>query len=442
MSQPKVLSESRVLGFPWVRFLPPANGCNGLLDARVNSNQQTAEYVDSLPVQSTLNRVCYRPDGKSGEGDDDESIGIVALFPEAPGAIWMGRHQIAYRLAQHAHVCWVPPPSKGYLCGTADSQLKTTFVPQCDGVSLVKLGLMRRYLFYPSFLAHQVNQRILDPVVHHLRHEVGCKKIFLYLTRPSQAWALDTKGIDGSCYHVFDEYSFSDQEQPLDRREIDLIRRVTFPVFASEALFERKAAQNQHSILLENGVDLRAFDSVTDIPQDLAEIPSPRIGYCGVVKRQLNLQLLFDLATNNPQYSFPIVGPIGNVSGEEAILESLKGLPNVFFLGGKPVESLPSYMANFDVGLLIYKDNDYTKYISPLKLKEYLASKIPIVSTPIRPILKYQQYVHLARSPAEWEHAIKSSLDVRSPESHRNLLEGMDWSDITARLFDTMKKFA
>src|SRR3974390_782632 len=99
-----------------------------------------------------------------------------------------------------------------------------------------------------------------------------------------------------------------------------------------------------------------------------------------------------------------------NVSSKGLELAELRRLPNVFMLGAKPADAVPQYMQHFDVCLMCYEINDYTKYISPLKLNEYLATGQPVVSSPINSVKEYSDVVALASSDAEYAYAIEQSL--------------------------------
>ena len=61
----------------------------------------------------------------------------------------------------------------------------------------------------------------------------------------------------------------------------------------------------------------------------------------------------------------------------------LRALPNVHFLGRKPYAALPGYCKAFDVALLPFIKNELTENANPLKLREYLAAGLPVVSTDI-----------------------------------------------------------
>jgi hypothetical protein len=138
---------------------------------------------------------------------------------------------------------------------------------------------------------------------------LGCKKIVLYLMRPEHAGALDLVPHDLSCYSIDDEYSFSEVEKPVDPDEARLIARVHQVFMCSEAMFRKKGSLNPHSCLVFNGVDFPAFSTPAPEPPDLAAVPHPRIGYIGVVKKQINIDLLARLAALHPTWHFVLVGP-------------------------------------------------------------------------------------------------------------------------------------
>ena len=51
------------------------------------------------------------------------------------------------------------------------------------------------------------------------------------------------------------------------------------------------------------------------------------------------------------------------------------------WLGPKPYDELPRYVAAFDVGIIPYAANSYTPSCFPLKLYEYLAAGKPVVAS-------------------------------------------------------------
>jgi glycosyltransferase involved in cell wall biosynthesis len=262
----------------------------------------------------------------------------------------------------------------------------------------------------------------------------GCKTIIFYLWRPHFDSVLESGSYNLSCYHIVDEYSFSPSELPLTNREIQLIKRVDQVFIHSPALLERKGRFNPHTRFVPNGVDYRAFATPQAEPTDLKDIPHPRLGYVGIIKTQLDFLIVLDLATRHPQWSFVFVGPKGNLGMDAMLVDQLSVLPNVHFLGHKPLEIACAYPQHMDVCLLPYKANDYTKYIYPLKLHEYLAGGKPIVGTPIRSLLDFAHVIiKLAATSEKWSRALTESLkpdavSIDQIQKRRSIARQVDWS--------------
>jgi glycosyltransferase involved in cell wall biosynthesis len=198
-------------------------------------------------------------------------------------------------------------------------------------------------------------------------------------------------------------------------------------------LLEKKGKLNPQTLFVPNGVDYHAYATPQSEPADLKPIPHPRIGYVGRIKRQLDLSLLSALAQRHREWSFVLVGPLNGLGEQAVLVQELSRLPNVYFLGSKPVRMLPAYTQHLDVCMLCYAVNDYTKFIYPLKLHEYLASGRPVVGAPIRSLLEFAQIIRLARTTDEWSQALNDSLapaacSVTQVEARQSTAHQYDWN--------------
>lgn len=363
-------------------------------------------------------------------------IGVVAFVPEKWGGPWLSRHQVLTRLSRYFHVLWVEPAG-GWreLLGSG----KPTNRPHPSEVFPEGFTLYQPERWLPQFgrparLASWTAAERGRRAAALIRRR-GCKTVVFYLWRPHFDTVLDSRSYDLSCYHIVDEYSFSPSEQPLTDQEIRLMKRVDQVFIHSPALLERKGRFNPHTRFVPNGVNYRAFAAPQAEPADLAGIPHPRLGYVGIIKTQLDFQLLFDLAGRHAEWSFVFVGPTGKLGADAPLVERFSQLPNVHFLGHKPIEVACAYPQHMDVCLLPYKANDYTKYIYPLKLNEYLAGGKPIVGTSIRSLLDFAHVIKLASTQEEWARALTESLtpaalSIDQIEKRRNIARQVDWETL------------
>jgi uncharacterized SAM-binding protein YcdF (DUF218 family) len=122
-------------------------------------------------------------------------------------------------------------------------------------------------------------------------------------------------------------------------------------------------------------------------PTDLAGVTRPILGYIGGIHQHVDLGLLEEVARRHADKSLVLVGPIQTDVGR------LQGLPNVHFLGQKRYEELPIYIRHFDLCLIPYKLNEYTRNVYPTKLNEYLIMGKPVVSTRL-PEVEYFNQCH------------------------------------------------
>ena len=157
----------------------------------------------------------------------------------------------------------------------------------------------------------------------------------LYIWRPDFAGALDAPH-DLSIYHIDDEYSFSPIEVEIPSTERTLLTSVENQVFIhSPGLMDKKGFFNPNTEFVPNGVSYESFATPVPEPDDLRNIPHPRIGYVGWIKRMLDCDLLLQLMTANPQWSFVFVGPRSPHPDMTDALRQMSGLPNAHFLRGQ-----------------------------------------------------------------------------------------------------------
>jgi len=376
-----------------------------------------------------------KPKGLSGPLFPD--IGVVAFVPEEWGGLWMSRHQVLTRLAKYFHVVWVDQ-ARGWREHWLPGQ---SAIAPCRDDAVCPPGFIRyrpgRWLpglSRPASLgAWMAAQRVRSAKA--LLRRQGCGKTVFYLWRPHFAHVLDVATCDLSCYHIADEYSFSTTEQPLDQAEVELIKRVDQVFIHSPALLEKKGQFNPHTLCVPNGVEYASFAAPHDEPADVKHIPHPRIGYVGNIKTQLDLRLLCELASQHPEWSLVLVGPKGNLGDDAPFVEQLAAMRNVYFLGHKQAHLVCAYPQYMDVCVLPYKVNDYTKYIYPLKLHEYLAGGKPIVGTPIRSLLEFAHVIKLASTQGEWSRAVTESLaaaaiSIDQIEKRRSIARQFDWGTL------------
>lgn len=214
-------------------------------------------------------------------------------------------------------------------------------------------------------------------------------------------------------YDCMDELSgFRGAPPELKRNEAELLSRADVVFTGGLSLYEARADQHPNIHPFPSSIDALHFASARDsaeIPADELEIPHPRIGFCGVIDERMDTHLVSQIAEMRPDWHIILVGPVVKISEEE-----LPKLPNIHYLGPKPYELLPSYMAGWDVAIMPFAHNDSTRFISPTKTPEYLAAGRPVVSTSIQDVVRIygsQELVAIADTPDDFVDSIEQILN-------------------------------
>lgn len=196
-----------------------------------------------------------------------------------------------------------------------------------------------------------------------------------------------------------------------DRSAADLCR----VVFATSHTQERRLhALNTNTHFVPNVGDHAHFAPAAErsfaTPEVLA-LPRPVIGFAGnMLAGKVDFALLERLARKRPDWTLLLVGPVP----EPALTAELSALPNVHLLGARPYDELPRYVAGFDVGLIPYVANDYTRSCFPLKLYEYLAAGKPVVATGLPELAGMEPDVVLAAGDDAVLAAVERGLAART----------------------------
>jgi UDP-galactopyranose mutase len=140
-----------------------------------------------------------------------------------------------------------------------------------------------------------------------------------------------------------------------------------------------------------------------------------------VIDERTDIELLGEMADLRPDLHFVMIGPVVKISEDD-----LPKAENIHYLGGKSYDELPDYIASWDVAMMPFALNESTRFISPTKTPEYLAAGKPVVSTPIRDVVRpYGEagLVRIAGTPEQFVRAIDEALNEDAAERRRNANE-------------------
>jgi GT2 family glycosyltransferase/glycosyltransferase involved in cell wall biosynthesis len=185
---------------------------------------------------------------------------------------------------------------------------------------------------------------------------------------------------------------------------------------------------------LDHGVDLDHFTpgAQHDAAQEMTSIPPPRAGFFGGLDDYVvDLDLLRRTALELPDVSLVLIGDAS------VPMDSLTALPNVHWLGYRPYESIPALGRGFDVGLMPWLDNEWIQFANPIKLKEYLALGLPVVTTEYPEVEDYRGRVWVAQSREEFPRLVRKAIEnPGDPAQRRESVLDCSWQARAAQLID------
>lgn len=276
-----------------------------------------------------------------------------------------------------------------------------------NNVWLVKLCSYSVLNVYRSTIHDPLDLQYLKWSVEALKQKFGIAQTVSIVDLPFWSTLVFELEHNKIMYDCMDEHSgFSNTSSELLALEPALMRKADVVVTSSNHLYHKALQLNPSVHLIPNAGEFEHFSAKTKkLPADIRHIPGPIIGYIGAIADWFDMELVYELAYDNPQWSFVMIGC--TYFSEMTEIEKLN---NVYFLGEKPYSDLPDYLHLFDVCIIPFLINDLTNATNPVKVYEYLAAGKPVVSTELPELSSMTDYVKLASGAKQFEIAIRRAL--------------------------------
>ncbi len=214
--------------------------------------------------------------------------------------------------------------------------------------------------------------------------------------------------------------------------ERQLLAAADEALYVSHSLMDEEGPLTSRPVFLDHGVDLERFvPDPGSTPEAMAGIGRPRIGYVGGINSyQIDVELFAAVADELPDAQLVLVGHT------DLDLTDLCARPNVHWLGHRPYEEMPELMAGLDVALMPWQANEWIRHANPIKIKEYLAVGLRVVSTWYPELERYADQVWVA-DRSEFVDQVRASLaddDATGPARRRAAVLPDSWDRRAAEL--------
>lgn len=222
-------------------------------------------------------------------------------------------------------------------------------------------------------------------------------------------------------------------------RELDLANRADVVVACSLPLAEQLRERGVEAVYVPHGCDEASFAG-GPVPADLAPLPRPIVGYVGSLNFRIDPTLLGAAADAAAPGTLVVIGGRFGPSADPA-LAGVARRANVVALGHRDAERLPSYLAALDVGVVPYADLAFNRKSFPIKVLQYLAAGVPVVSTPNGATDELAPHVGIATDAASFRSAVQAAIGQRGPEAdgaRRAVAGARPWSAAVAAMLDAV----
>lgn len=263
-----------------------------------------------------------------------------------------------------------------------------------------------------------INQTSLIRQVKKAMKKLGFADVVNMVFNPAAGMIAGKLGESELIYYCVDEYTAFTGSAALKDIEEKLFRDADLVVVSAEKLYESKRQFNPNTHIIRHGTDWRHFRAAVDenlrTPPEIAGLPRPIIGFHGLLADWVDFELIKKTAEHFSNGSVVLIGKIA-VDAEQKV-KVLNGISNVHFLGRKPYAELPAYCREFDVALNPFAINELTLAANPLKVREYLAAGLPVVSTDI-PEVRVLEDVLVGTDHSDFIEKIESALAAPKPRT-------------------------
>lgn len=205
---------------------------------------------------------------------------------------------------------------------------------------------------------------------------------------------------------------FGNISQDLLEAESGLIDSADLVIFSAQALLDHCVPSHkgirERSLVLRNAVSVSDF-AAGEPPVNHSK-DAPTIGYIGSLSTWFDVEYIRFAASARPNWNFVLVGRIENPR-----IESLRSLPNVRLVGEVRYGDLARHFKTFDVGIIPFVRNALTLSTNPIKLYEYFAFGLPVVSATLPEVERYCELVYLADDPQAFVRQVEAALAEQDP---------------------------
>jgi glycosyltransferase involved in cell wall biosynthesis len=279
-------------------------------------------------------------------------------------------------------------------------------------------------LFNTGFVTKNWFKMTMPNLIRYIK-KIGFGEVdILWFDSILQAFLLDEIKHKKSILRIADKIeSFKKISQNLKKQCEILKEKTDIIVYSAKSLEDYVKKYKNKIHYVPNGVDINHFiNSSKNMPDDLKNIPKPIAIYIGAIDDWFGLDFLYEVVIKCKDISFVLIGdPVIDIS-------KLNKAPNFYLLGRKNYNLIPQYLNNSEVGIITFNVNHpVVDTVNPIKLYEYMACGLPVVSTSWKELELINSPAFLAKSPEEFSNNLYRVLESGKDKKYLDFAIENSW---------------
>ena len=292
----------------------------------------------------------------------------------------------------------------------------------------------------PGKLGASLSRPFAPGMVRRAARKMGMRNPLVWVACPPGAQFLHALNPTGLIYQRTDRF---EAFKGVDPEFIGACNRILFEqadltLYCSSLLMEEEEELGLRRAFIDHGVDFERFEQAglkPEPPADLKALARPLVGFVGGIDAHtFDPELFVQVARLLPEHQFMLVGSC-------SLPDGWCELPNVHLLGQRPYEQVADYMAACDVLIMPWNQSAWIKACNPVKLKEYLASGRPLVSTDFYELKHYTGLLTVAEGPEAFAAGIRAALNEPGDAAQRREhVREATWTKRSEMLLDELEQ--
>ncbi|MFT5820430.1 MAG: hypothetical protein ACI8ZM_001672 [Crocinitomix sp.] len=291
---------------------------------------------------------------------------ILLISPEPWGENFVSKHHYANYLEKNNTVYFLNPAASFSKNPFGTIQCATTKI-KANLIQVDYVNLLPRLNNLPKVLQKTTYKKQAKQI----QKACGVEKFdIVWSFDPNRYFDQAVWNADKTIYHTVDFH-------PNSRYEKDIVCSSDLFIGVTELILKDHETYRK-GIEINHAADIEGFAK-----QTFDELPgsnSIRAIYTGNFHRHIDYDLLRNLAMENPDVDFIMIGPTkgSNLASKNTIelneLGELKQISNLHFIGTVAPENLQNYLSKCDINLVLFKKENEKIHCSPHKLMGYFYS--------------------------------------------------------------------